>query len=80
MKKGERVQVWDTTDFICLGWGTIVQIAIRERDKKEVPFILLDSGDRVWGDKVAWITKEKAMQVGRTIFLDIFKDQSCDPI
>ena len=80
MKKGERVQVWDTTDFLCLGWGTIILIATRQKDKEDLPFIHLDSGEKVWGDKVAWITEEKAMKIGRTIFLDILKEQSCDPI
>lgn len=69
MEKGEKVQVWDTVDFYCLGWGTIIQIAIREKDKKEIPLIQLEeTGEKFWGDKVAWITEKKAMEVGLRIF------------
>lgn len=80
LRVGEKVQVWDTTDFICLGWGMIIRIAVREKDKKEIPFIHLESGEKIWEDKVAWITEKKAHDIGLRIFLDIHKEQNNDAI
>lgn len=75
---GEKVQVWDSTDFICLGWGEIIQIAVRERDKEEIPLIQLESGKKVWGDKVSWILEKKAISIGVRIFTNLTRDQN-DP-
>lgn len=76
MKKGDIVQVWDEERNICLGWGSVIQIGLSVRDH-EIPLIQLESGKKVWGNRVYWIEEKKAFEIGLRIFKDL-KEKGVD--
>ncbi len=69
MKTGDTVQVWSETEYKCLGWGKIIELAYSEEDQKGIPLIKLESGKTIWGDRCGWITEKKAVEIGLNIFL-----------
>jgi hypothetical protein len=69
MKVGDKVQCWSETEYKCLGWGKIIEIAYLEKDKEAIPLIQLESGKTIWGDQCGWITEKKAFEVGLNVFL-----------
>lgn len=72
MKIGDKVQVWDSKDFTCLGWGVIVSVGIEQFGNRElVPLIQLESGKKIWGDRCSWIPEKKAAEIGVRIFQDL---------
>lgn len=72
---GQKVQVWGDEQSICLGWGMIIRISIRESDKVGIPLIELESGRKVWGNQVFWITDRKAAEIGARIFKNTMKGE-----
>jgi len=80
MKKGDKVQVWDEEKHTCLGWGTVVEIAVSAKDiilgktPEGIPLIQLESGEKIWGDRCSWITEKRAIEVGIRLFRDIYKE------
>lgn len=75
MKTGDRVQVFDETRHVCLGWGTIVQIARNTHTDEDVPLIMLEgkSQRKIWGDRCAWIPEKKAAEIGVRLFQDMMR-------
>jgi len=79
MKEGDKVQVWDEATHQCLGWGTIIKIAVAAKDlisgktPEGIPLILLESGKTIWGDRCHWIEEKKAIEIGVRLFRDIHK-------
>jgi len=76
MKIGDKVQVWNEATHQCLGWGTIIQIAVSAKDHEEIPLIQLESGKRIWGGRRAWITEEVAVKAGIRIWRAINKNNA----
>ena len=72
-KVGDRVQVWDEGGKSLIGWGIITQIAVREKDGQKVPFIQLENGEKIWGDKCSWISEKDAVEAGVRIFRAVEK-------
>lgn len=62
MKIGDRVQVWDDKNFICLGWGEVIGIGVG--CKKGVPLVIVGT-NLIWGDdpKYHVIPVEKVYQI-----------------
>jgi len=73
MKEGDKVQAWSEENHICLGWGTIIRVAISVKDHKEIPLIQLEGGKTIWGNKCYWIEEKKAIEIGVRLFRDIHK-------
>ena len=80
MKEGDRVQVWDSDSYKCLGWGTITKLAHQakdistgERSLDPIPLIELESGVKIWGDRCDWITEKKVAEIGVRLFRDIYE-------
>ena len=64
MKKGDKVQVWDKKNSVCLGWGEVIGIGVGA--KKEV--LLVEIGnDLLWGDEYHFIPEQKAFEIARRI-------------
>ena len=79
MKKGDKVQVWDEATHKCLGWGTVVEIAVSAgqlvsgKTPEGIPMIQLESGKKIWGDRCSWIEEKKAVEIGVRLFRDIYE-------
>ena len=73
MKEGDKVQVWDESSHLPLGWGTIIKVAYSEETKEGVPLIQLESGKTIWGDRCSCIEEKKAIDAGIRLFRDIHK-------
>ena len=69
MNIGDTVQVWSETEYKCLGWGKIIEIAVAWKNEEEIPLIQLENGRRIWGDRCGWITEKRAVEIGLNIFL-----------
>lgn len=74
MKIGDKVQCWSDSKSQYLGWGKIIQIGISIMDlKTKIPFIQLESGKKIWGSRVYWISEKKAIEIGVRLFRDIYE-------
>ncbi len=69
IKEGDVVQAWSETEYKCLGWGKIIEIAFSQETKEGVPLIQFESGKTIWGDRCGWITEKKAVEIGLNVFL-----------
>ncbi len=79
MKKGDKVQVWNEERHICLGWGTVIELAVSAKDlssgktPESIPLIQLESGKTIWGDRCNWIEEKKAAEIGVRFFKTVMK-------
>lgn len=79
IKIGSKVQCWDENKHTCIGWGTVVQIAVSAeqlasgKTPEGIPLIQLESGKTIWGDRCHWIEEKKAIEIGVRLFRDIHK-------
>ena len=80
MKIGDRVRVWDEENHRSLGWGTVIAIAVSVKDiisgktPEGIPFIQLESGEKIWGDKCGWFTEEQVAAIGVRLFREIWEN------
>ncbi|MCK4759017.1 MAG: hypothetical protein KAT69_03165 [Candidatus Aminicenantes bacterium] len=65
---GSKVQVWDEVTHQCLGWGIIISVAGKVKDQEDIPFIQLESGKKIWGDRCHYIEEKKAIEIGLNVF------------
>lgn len=79
LKWGDRVQVWDEKKVVCLGWGTVIELAYPINNRKKLTaFVMLDDKKKasktdgcVWGDKYQFIPEKKAFEITRRIEKDL---------
>jgi len=70
MKIGDRLQVWDDKEIVCLGWGEVIGIGVG--CKKEIP--LIDTGNKlIWENDYFCIPEKKALEIARRIEKDLEK-------
>lgn len=79
LSRNDRVQVWDEKEIVCLGWGTVIEIARPATDiNKLTVFVLLDNKGKafsktgvVWGDRYDFIPEKKAIEIAKQIEKDL---------
>ena len=67
MRKGDKVQVWDSKKVKCLGWGTVNRI-----DSDGIPVVKLEeTGMLVAGKNLDVIPEKKAIRISERIRKDL---------
>ena len=68
MKKGDKVQVWDSKNFIPIGCGIVIGIGVGA--KKGVPLVEVED-NLIWANEYHCIPEQKAFEITKRIERDL---------